>query len=160
MAKKAHITSIPGVAVEDRTLGLCGKEWKVKVLWDDIPRDYPICRDCVDIALEAMTQADEIIERSRRLAGSMQVRLSVLDDALNPGLRMLDLIADAAADFTATREVKARNKEARRKAAVTCTCEWDGRSAIVKADVNCPMHGAYEESPLVGPDFDPPPVAP
>lgn len=46
----AHVI-YPQVEVGQKALTLCGLEWKVTVLFADIPPDYPICRNCVDVAV-------------------------------------------------------------------------------------------------------------
>ena len=55
MTKFAHISNRPGHEVGEKVLALCGKEFKVKALWADIPVEKPICRPCVDKALKALT---------------------------------------------------------------------------------------------------------
>jgi hypothetical protein len=53
----AHIINHEGHQIGDKVLAICGVKWKVNILWDDIPAEYPICRDCVDTAIMAMDSA-------------------------------------------------------------------------------------------------------
>jgi len=141
MTKQAHITSATEVAVGDKTLALCGKEFKVKTLWSDVPRDKPICRDCVDLALDAMTGADELLQRLRMMALNLQVRTDGLIDAMIPENLGLDLLADERAQWQEKREAKQSEKAKRKRAKTTCTCTWESPENFVE-DPNCPIHGS------------------
>ena len=66
MTKFAHITSRPSYELGEKVLGLCGKEFKVKTKWIDLPEDHPICRRCVDKAIEALTEADDASSSRRQ----------------------------------------------------------------------------------------------
>jgi len=150
LTKRAHITSRPEYQVGDSVLGLCGKEFTVKVLWDDLPDDKPICRRCVDVALEAMSEADAIIEMARLQLMLAQSRISILDRALNPEEFALDRIAEADEEHQAEQQAKAEQEEKMRKTTVEdaelpllhCTCQWVDQGNRVETDPNCPVHGA------------------
>jgi hypothetical protein len=108
--KKAHITARPDHKVGDEVISLCGKEFTVKVLWADIAFDKPICRKCVDIALEALTDAEGIIETARIDAMLAVTRLSRLDQSLNSeDATKLDEIAEA--DRKHRDKVEAKQRE-------------------------------------------------
>ena len=154
MTKKAHITTIPGHALGDRVLGLCGKEWTVKELWADLPRNKPICRDCVDIILEAATQADKVLQRMRGAMIPFVRRTDDLVGVLADQSLLLDMFADANETFIKAQAAMMEDAEAERRAATSCTCTWQDRETRV-GDPDCPIHGATEP----GADVDVP-VAP
>lgn len=154
MAKYAHITSRPEVAVGDRALALCGKDFKVKVLWDDIPPDKPICRVCVDVALQAMTEADSLLQGARVVADILELRITTLQSRLHPADLWLDAIAEDADEFAATQALALEAKAASEKAKTTCTCTWTDTETFTE-DPDCPIHGRRDEA-----KDDRPPVAP
>lgn len=139
MKKHAHITSRPNVQVGDRVLGLCGKDFKMTVLWTDIPKDHPICRECVDIAIVALTQADQRIETARVNQFLAQRSVDRVSKGLNDELE-LDRITQADDDFAAEQKDKREAKAAKKKAKVTCTCTWTSPE-IFTEDPACPIHG-------------------
>jgi hypothetical protein len=147
MAKRAHITSRPDVQVGDRAFALCGKDFKVKALWDDIPPDKPICRHCVDNALLAMTEADELITRTRLVSDLLIRRAEVLAEVLTPDNLMLDHIAEAREDFEEERAAKRERKEQKRLAKTTCLCTWESPENFVENE-NCPIHGHRDEGEI------------
>ena len=151
--KKAHITSRPHHEVGDKVLGLCGKEWKVKVLWDDIPDDQPICRTCVDVALKAMTEADVLIERARQRSVILGIHLERLTEELEPDLLLLDSIAQADEDHHIEQDRKAEDKADRKRARQTCICFWENPEDF-KRNPDCPIHG---DSGTAEPEPDPSP---
>lgn len=143
--KKAHITSRPDHGVGDEVIGLCGKEFKVKVLWADIAFDQPICRKCVDIALEALTDAEGIIETARVDAMLAITRLSRLDQSLtSEDATKLDEIAEADRKHRNKVEAKKERKAEKELAQSTCTCTWTSQE-VFTVDPNCPIHGGSEE---------------
>ncbi len=144
MTKQAHITSRPGHQVGDKVIGLCGKEWKVTVLWDDIPRDKPICRDCVDYALKAMTEADWVLELARRRSTTALLMLGRLDEELNPEGLTLDAIAERDAAHRQEQEARRARKAERKRAKATCTCTWTSPEVFTE-DPDCPIHGHREQ---------------
>lgn len=144
MTKKAHITSRPNHQIGDKVLGLCGKEWKVQILWADLPKDYPICRKCVDKALEALTEADQMIQstrtRMRRITMFADVAMEALDEDL-----ALDLIADDDAALIQEQESRARRKAEKKRAKQTCLCVWN-KEQIETVNPDCPIHGDLASS--------------
>lgn len=147
MTKLAHITSRPNHAVGDRVLGLCGKDFKVKVLWTDIPDSKPICRECVDAALDALTQSDQIIESVRMRVRRIATTTEVLSEILNEDL-ILDIITEndlALQDEMAQRD---RDKAAAEQAKVTCTCTWTTQE-LFTVDPECPIHGPDKAEELI-----------
>lgn len=155
MAKVAHITSKPGIEVGEKALGLCGTEFKVKVLWADVPTEKPICRECVDVAADAMTEADALISHARVRAMLVENRLESLTQTLNPPDLFLDVIADNQSEYDAIRAEKAERKAAKKRAKTTCTCTWESPELFVE-DPDCPIH-ATEKAPSEEEDV---PVAP
>jgi hypothetical protein len=140
--KKAHITARPDHKVGDEVISLCGKEFTVKVLWADIAFDKPICRKCVDIALEALTDAEGIIETARIDAMLALHRLNKLDESLSTEeATKLDEIAEA--DIKHRNKVEAKQREAAEleQAQKTCTCTWTSPE-IRETDPDCPIHGS------------------
>lgn len=130
-------------------IGLCGKEWKIKVVWADLPADYPICRDCVDNAIKALDQADDVIEFARVRADVVSRMMTRLHEELHPDVLLLDVITEtdqAHADEVALRKAE---KATRRKAKHTCTCTWTktksekpGTAVRAEVDPGCPIHGS------------------
>jgi hypothetical protein len=144
MTKQAHITSRPDHQVGDKVLGLCGKKWKVTVLWEDLPRDKPICRDCVDNALGALTEADEVIERTRMEAMLVGHRMRRLTQVIDPDEDLLlDVIAAEDREYRSQLEEKQRVKAERKRAKHACSCTWKTMEDFV-VDPECPIHGQDE----------------
>jgi hypothetical protein len=153
MTKAAHIISRPGAAVGDRALALCGKDFKVKVLWEDLPREKPICRDCVDVALDAMTEADSIIGRARVEVMLIERRVAGIAETLNPPDLVLDVIAENEDEYRmAERQRQEAEADADRKQH-TCTCRWNpgNDEAPDWADPDCPIHVEWVNDPPVAP---------
>ena len=159
MAKKAHITSQPGIEVGDRALGLCGKAFKVKVLWDDVPLDKPICRDCVDVALDAMSEADVLITKARVYAELVSLRMQRVVETLNPvdDDLMLDVIDENQRVFSELQREEREEAEELERLATTCTCVWsDAETREINPD--CPIHGEtvdYGDYPGVDDSVEP-----
>lgn len=145
MAKYAHITTQSGITVGTKALALCGKQWKVKMLWADVPKDYPICRGCLNYAINALDSADELLGNVRRQADLVESMVARLQDRLHPPHLALDLIAEAREDFEAERQAKRDAKEARKQAKRTCICSWTSPEIFVE-DPDCPIHGEEEDS--------------
>src|SRR5262245_4317826 len=139
MTKRAHITSRPDHMVGDRVLALCGKKFTVTVLWDDLPKDQLICRDCVDQALVAMTEADTLIETARLQLVLLQSRFSHLDRTMNPDEFLLDDIAEADLEHQAKQAAKATAKEPELPQ-LHCICTWTDAEHF-DVNPNCPIHG-------------------
>ena len=134
MTKKAHITSRPETSVGDEVVGLCGKVWTITTAWDDIPKDHPICRTCVDVALVALTDADMIVEGVRRQMVTLTHRVTTLANTLSDE-GVLDEIHRRDAEHMDTLIARA---EAEREAR-TCTCTWESPDNRVLDD-DCPIH--------------------
>jgi hypothetical protein len=154
--------------VGDRVLALCGKDHKVKALWDEIPEDAPICRYCVDTAIGALDEADEVITQVRRMWRRVELFSGALGDALNPGHDLiLDQIADAADTFGNQQAARRDEKADRKRAKRTCTCEWKDRDMYWE-NPDCPIHGGSDGPGIVDHDLPDdgevndgePPVAP
>jgi hypothetical protein len=138
--------------VGDRVLALCGKDHKVKQMWEDIPLEAPICRDCVNVIITAADQADEIITLARRSWRRIEVFAETMGNVLNPDdTVILDAISDAAVLFERQQAEKKQAKEDRQRAKHHCLCEWTDIEHF-EYNPDCPIHGH-------GPD-DLPPVAP
>jgi hypothetical protein len=149
VTKQAHITSRPNHAIGDKVLGLCGKEFKVKVLWADLPKEKPICRECVDTALDALTECEHVITIARRRTEMAMLRMNMVNNVLNPEDDMiLDIIADNDAAMVQELEQQKREKDAEDLAKVTCTCTWTSPE-IFTEDPNCPIHGGEEPPPEI-----------
>jgi hypothetical protein len=141
MTKQAHITSRPGHQIGDRVLGLCGKDFKVKILWADIPVEKPICRACVDVAVAALTEADALIEAARLDSMLLNVRVGKLADTLDPEeATQLDEIAARDHEHQRAQEVRAELAADEERAKQTCTCTWTSPE-IFTEDPDCPIHG-------------------
>lgn len=139
MTKLAHITSRPNHAVGDRVIGLCGKEFTVKVLWADIPAAKPICRACVDTALGALTDADRMIEYARVSFALVDRRFGVLREGFNERSE-LDRIAEIEEEFRDEQDAKALAEAERVKALTTCICIW-ATPENFEENPDCPIHG-------------------
>jgi hypothetical protein len=128
-------------------LGLCGKDFKFKTKWDDIPLDKPICRECVDLAIGALTEADEIIQMARVEFLLTEHRLKKLSDVLTgpeDGL-ILDGIAERDEDHRARLAERFLAEHEQEKAQKTCTCTWT-TPEIFTVDPNCPIHGGHSDA--------------
>lgn len=135
--------------VGDRVLALCGKEHKVKQLWEDIPAESPICRDCVDFAVVTLDQADDVIQMARRYWRRIDFTVEAMGAVLNPEDLALDLISDAADLFEREQATKKQDKEDQRKAKQTCICVWTDANTRLGV-VDCPIH--HGELPPVAPE--------
>lgn len=138
--KKAHIVTAQH-EVGDRVLALCGRDRKITVLWDDIPREQPICRDCVDVALGALDDADVVITRVRLRVNLLTRMLTQIVETITPeeGL-IVDTIAELNDAYVKQRQDKADRKADRKRAQQTCTCTWPGLD-LRETDPDCPIHG-------------------
>ena len=139
MTKLAHITNRPGHEVGEKVLALCGKEFKVKALWADIPVEKPICRACVDTALKALTEADKLIGTTRDRVRRMSISFEVLNEVLREDL-ILDEISEADLDHLDRQVGDALAKAQEKRAKETCTCTWTSPEVFTE-DPNCPIHG-------------------
>jgi hypothetical protein len=151
--RTAHIVTTPH-EVGDRVLALCGKDHKVKQMWGDIPDEAPICRECVDLAVAALDEADDLIQHARRWWRRTTLAVASLGETLTPDDLALDAFADEASTFTEEQAQKQQAKADRKKAQRTCTCTWtdlDNRTT----NPDCPIHGHGPDEP-----DELPPVAP
>jgi len=144
MKKTAHLVSRPDHQVGDKVLGLCGEEWKVTTLWNDIPEDHPICRPCVDIALGALTEADLLIQSARIVNVMLGRNLERITDILEPDVLILDQIAEDDETHRSDQVLKAARKAEKKRAKQTCTCTWTSQENF-EEDPACPIHGSKEE---------------
>ena len=102
--KKAHIINDPDVEVGQKSLALCGKKWKVKVLWEDVPEDSPICRGCVDAALGALTASTNQVK-------DMGVALARVQRSVDLAFREALAVNDAVIKVELTEAWADRRKE-------------------------------------------------
>jgi hypothetical protein len=143
VTKLAHITARPTQELGDRVIGLCGKEFKITTLWADLPPEMPICRPCVDQALVALTQADELIESARTRVRRIHLLTQVLDEAMDRDLA-LDEIVELDRAYQDELQARADRKAAKKQAKKTCTCTWTSME-IFEVDPACPIHGGEDE---------------
>ena len=141
--KAAHIVTARH-EVGDKIIAICGEVHRVKVRWADIPDDKPICRKCVDVAVQALDQADALIERARMRSVIVGIHFERLSEELEPDLLLLDRIAESNQDFLDRRDAKANEKAEQERVAQTCTCTWsDFQTRVLNED--CPIHGKVGE---------------
>ena len=140
MTKFAHISNRPGHEVGEKVLALCGKEFKVKALWADIPVEKPICRPCVDLALKALTEADKLIGTTRDRVRRLSISFEVLNEVLREDL-ILDEISEADLDHLDRQVGDALAKAEAKRVKQTCTCTWDHLQRTENPD--CPIHGGH-----------------
>jgi hypothetical protein len=149
VTKRAHITSRPEYQVGDQVLGLCGKEFEVKVLWHDLPDSKPICRECVDFALEALTECENVISIARSRIEMAMLRMAMVSNVLNPEDDMiLDLIRNMDQEHQEKLSEAQGELEAAEKAKATCTCEWTSPEMFT-VDPDCPIHGPAKAEELL-----------
>jgi hypothetical protein len=143
VTKHAHLITRPEQQVGERVLGLCGKDFKLKVLWDDLPSDYPICRPCVDMALMALKEADTVITLTRLNAIMADRAMDRLTRGLSPedGLA-LDRIAEKDQEHADAQAEKKQAKAERKREKQTCTCTWTSPE-VFEEDPDCPIHGGH-----------------
>ena len=143
MSKIAHVYNDREAKLGDRVIGLCGKDFKIKVaLWADLPKDYPICRDCVDTALGALKEADRLIESTRMRIALLKSRFDSLHEALGEDL-ILDVLAET--DLAWQDEMAMRNalKAEKKRLKTACTCVWTSQE-VFEVNPECPIHGGEE----------------
>jgi hypothetical protein len=143
MAKQAHIISHPQPQIGEKVLGLCGTVFKYKTAWADIPDDKPICRRCINTAIDALREADRVIDRSRMRASLLSIHLDRLAEELEPDRLLIDTIAQADADHRDALEARRVAKAERKQAKRTCTCTWTSPEVFTE-DPNCPIHGGTD----------------
>ena len=154
MAKKAHISSAPNLTVGDRTLAICGKDFKVKYgTWDNVPDDHPFCRDCVETAVRALQELDSMRDTADEAHHRASRALVELGRALdNYGQDpLVDVITENREEFEAQQADKREAKQQKRKAKRTCTCTWTDPETF-EENPDCPIHGheEVEEIDLTG----------
>lgn len=141
MTKLAHISNRPGHEVGEKVLALCGKEFKVKALWADIPVEKPICRPCVDKALKALTEVDGLITSTRSRVRRLSVHVEVLNEELNQDL-ILDEISETDLDHLDRQVGDALAKAAAKRVQATCICTWTSQE-VFEVNEDCPIHGGH-----------------
>jgi hypothetical protein len=104
----AHIINRPGHEVGDKALTLCGVKWKIRTLWVDLPKDHPICRDCVDVAVKGMTDVTNQLAFATR-------RTLLLFDVLSAENDLTAIIDDQRA-YNDKQEAKAIAKAEKKQA--------------------------------------------
>lgn len=114
--KPAHIQNRPDLDVGDKTIGICGTEFKVKVLFEDLPEDHPICRRCVETAVEAMndatTQIYQVAAATRLVSlGLAEIEAHVVDED-----SMMIRVIEATDEYTRAQEEKAQAKAEKKQA--------------------------------------------
>ena len=139
MTKKAHITSRVNYGVGDTVLGLCGKEFEVTAKWADLPKSKPICRNCVDVSIKALTEADALIEGTRMDFLLISRRIERMSEAL-AATTVLDELAETDLAHRDELEMKARQESERVKALTTCICIWATPESF-EENPDCPIHG-------------------
>lgn len=141
--RTAHIIIEPNVEVGTKTLAACGKEHKVKVLWANVSRETPICRECVDMLLEAVNDVNDQVANATRLAALAHSFMERTATQLTELNAMTELVAKAE-DYVEERAAKAEKKadKAARKSAKKCSCLWiaDGQRVL---QLDCPVHDHY-----------------
>ena len=137
-----HVVSQKGHVVGDKVLAICGVKWKVTATWDDLTPEYPICRDCVEVAVIALQ------EGSDKIANVLDAWVR-LDSAVN---RVLDALTEEntlTAVVAETNEYAAKRAEkAERKATIA-----EARALVNEAD-------SKKKSKKKDKSEDRPPVAP
>lgn len=119
----AHIVNQAGHDVGDKVLAVCGKKIVIETLWGDLPKDHPICRDCVEVAVLIMNEASEVqadtLEALLRVdrAVSMTTRQAL-------GGSTLSSVIDDTNEYAEKQEAKAAKKQALA----------DARALVEKAD--------------------------
>jgi hypothetical protein len=101
----AHII-FPWVEVGEKALTLCGKKHKVRMEWTDIPPEYPICRECVDVALVLLSDSARAQNRTMLLATDLTDATRNLADHLAGGSSLLEVI-DTSLSYQDRRAEKA-----------------------------------------------------
>jgi uncharacterized protein (UPF0147 family) len=141
--KPAHIINLPNVEVGDKALTVCGVKHLVRVRWDDLPDDHPICRACVDKFIIATNELNDQVSDAMRQALRVTDALNALTDALVDQNTMTDILDDTAA-YAAKRLDKQAKKERKQaeKSGKTCSCKWTDLGERLVEDPNCPVHGA------------------
>lgn len=133
---KAHIINQPGHEVGDKALALCGKKWKVKVLWADVSDDTPICRDCVDSAVRALTAStNQVRDMTVEVLRVLRTANRALDVATEPN--DATIIVELTEAYAERRQEKADEKQ-RLADARALVAEADERKASKKADKERP----------------------
>lgn len=109
--RPAHIINDPDVEVGQKSLALCGKKWKVRILWADIPKDSPICRDCVDAALAALTASTNQVQD---VGSALLLMQRALNRSIDAALATNDatIMVELTTAFAERREEKAAEKQA------------------------------------------------
>lgn len=113
--KPAHIINQPGILVGEKALSLCGVKYRVEILWEDLPPEHPICRDCVDAALAAMDAATTKI-------ADVELTLFTILRGVDRGISILGrednmtMVLEATTAYARQREAKVEAMRAKRVA--------------------------------------------
>lgn len=105
----AHIVNHEGHVVGDKVLAICGRKWKVSMLWNDIPEDHPICRNCVEVAVLIMQETAEVQANTLLATMRLQAAVDKVLDANLGGTLLADTI-DSTNEYKEKREAKAEKK--------------------------------------------------
>jgi hypothetical protein len=153
MTKPAHIINLPNVEVGDKALTVCGVKHLVRVRWEDLPDDHPICRECVDRFIIASNDVNQQVGEALRDLIRLQTTLDTLTVTLTDQNTMTDIL-DETAEYAAKRIEKAEKKKRKQaeKNAKSCTCLWVDGERVQNEE--CPVHGV-PVAPPVGEGYQP-----
>jgi hypothetical protein len=107
----AHIVNQPGHEVGDKVLAVCGKKWKVTILWADIPDDHSICHDCVRRLLIAV---NEVTDAQGNVLRALMRVLDTTNRALDVAVEETELssIVEETQAYADKRQAKKDRKQA------------------------------------------------
>jgi hypothetical protein len=125
----AHIVNRPGHEVGDKALAMCGKKHKVKALWEDLDDDHPICRRCVDTALEALTATADQLDEVRWYVRSVQRLVRLLSSEVDDDTALSEYILDSQ-EYNEEQEAKAIAKAEKKVAKKNAKAEKDDRPPV------------------------------
>lgn len=141
--KKAHIITDREAEVGDRAYTLCGQVKEVKVLWANVPEDKPVCRKCLDRAVEVMDDANRMLDKIERGTSLAADGLRIIARTLGDEGTELNMVNAEVAEF---KEAEADNllaEEEQERQKRTCICIWNSANER-EPNIMCPIHGEQD----------------
>jgi len=141
--KKAHIITDREAEVGQLAYTLCGQEKQVKVLWANVPEDKPVCRKCLDRAVEVMDDANRMLDKIERGTSLAADGLRIIARTLGDEATELNMVNAEVREFQDRLAEDAEEAEEEERRQRTCTCTWNSAEER-EPNIMCPIHGGED----------------
>lgn len=145
--RTAHIFPIDP-KVGEKSLTACGEKRRVKVLFEDLHPETPICHTCVGRLLEGVNDRNDQVADALALA--VRTRLLLIEVTRKLGeLNAMTEMQALAEEYAEERAAKAEAKAAKK-----CTCTWAAPTEDAERilSLGCPVHDP--ERPPIAPETE------